>query len=311
VKLVFFGSGDFALSCLRMLAEAGHAPVLVVTAPPRRRRRGGGIEPTAVQAEAERAGLDTFTPEKVNAPESLERLRAAGADLFTVSEYGQIMSEELLAIPGLGAINVHGSLLPRHRGATPVAAAILAGDDETGVTIQRMVKRMDAGPILATRSCAIEPDEDAGRLAQRLAPLGGALLVEVVTAFVDGHPPPDLPQAEADATYCYRLRREDGVVDWKAASDGIERHVRAMTPKPGAHTELVRDDPLGLVLRRVRALPGSGTPGEVVAVGAEGFDVGAGSGLVRVLELVPASRKAMSARDFVNGYRLTPGARLR
>jgi methionyl-tRNA formyltransferase len=311
VKIVFFGSGDFALCCLRMLTEAGHPPILVVTAPPRRRRRGGRIEPTAVQAEAEGRGLDTFTPEKVNAPASLERLRGAGADLVAVSEYGQIMSEELLAIPRLGAINVHGSLLPRHRGATPVSAAILAGDPETGVTIQRMVKRMDAGPVLAARRCPVEPEEDAGQLSRRLAPLGGALLVEVVAAFAAGEPPPDQPQDEAEATYCYRLKREDGIVDWTAAAEQIERHVRAMTPKPGAHTELVRDDPLGLVLRRVRAVPGTGAPGEVVALGPEGFDVGAGHGLVRILELIPASRKAMTARDFVNGYRLTPGARLR
>ncbi|MCK6461565.1 MAG: methionyl-tRNA formyltransferase, partial [Planctomycetes bacterium] len=202
MRAVFFGSHAFARESLDALLAAGFRPALVVTPPPARRRRRGAEEPTVVHARANEAGVDIATPAKVNAPESLARLRAVAADLFVVAQYGQILSEELLAIPRLGTINVHASLLPRHRGATPVAAAILAGDRETGVTIQRTVFRLDAGPILAARRVPLGPEEDAEALTARLARIGGEVLVEVVRGFASGRPPAETPQDEALATYC-------------------------------------------------------------------------------------------------------------
>ena len=307
MRIVFFGSGDFALESLRALVEADRAPALVVTRPPRRRRRGGRDEPTPVHAAAEDGGIDVATPEKVNAPESLDRLRAAAGELFVVAEYGQILGRALLAIPPKGTINVHGSILPRWRGATPVEAALLAGDEETGVTIQRTVFELDAGPVLATRRTAIAPDEDAGSLRARLAVLGAGLLVEVVDAIASGRPPAETPQYEGAVTYCRRLAPADARIDWTKSAAEIERQVRAFLPRPGARTALQRDPPLEVALRRARPVAGDGEPGVVRDAG--GFLVGTGDGCLAVLEIVPASRRPMEARDFVNGYRLREGER--
>lgn len=304
MKLVFLGSGDFGLASLDALLVAGFDVALVVTQPPRRRRRKAAPEPTPVQRAAEARGIAVTTPAKVNTPESLAELRAAGADLFVVAEYGQILSQGLLDIPPLGAINVHSSLLPRHRGATPVSAAILAGDTETGVTIQRVVRALDAGAVLAQRVLPIREDETAGELTARLAPLGGEIVVEVVRAFAAGAPPEAREQDESRVTVCRRLTSADGEIDWSQSAAQIARHVRAMTPKPGARTAWRE---LTFVVRRGEACPGDGEAGVV----AERFDVGCGGGgLYRIAEVVPAARKPMSANDFLNGYRLSAGERL-
>jgi methionyl-tRNA formyltransferase len=311
VRLAFLGSGAFGRATLAALVEAGLLPALVVTQPFRRRRRGGAPEPTPVQAFAEERRLDVFAPEDVNAPESLARLRAAGADLFVVSEYGQILRQALLDIPPLGSINVHASLLPRHRGATPVEAAILAGDAETGVTIQRVVRRLDAGPVLAARAVPLRGDEDAGSLREALAALGGALAVEVVRAFARGDAPAGTPQDDARATLCRRLAPGDLRVDWRRSAAEIERQVRALHPRPGARAALDREPPLEVHLLRAAVAGGRADPGVVAAVGADSFDVGTGGGLLRVLELAPASKRPMRAGAFRNGYRLAPGERFR
>jgi len=310
VRIGFLGSGDFALAQVEALLEAGHAPALVVTQPPRRRRRRGDAEPTPVHVRADRAGIEVLCPPKVNAPESLARLAAADADLFVVAEYGQILSQALLDIPTLGAVNVHASLLPRWRGATPVQSAILAGDPFTGVTIQRMVRELDAGPVLAADSTPIGPDEETGELLPRLARLGATLLVEVVGRFASGDPPAETPQDDARATVCRRLRPEDAVVDWSRPAVEVARLVRAMAPRPGARAKLERDPQVGLLLRRARVVPGEAPPGEVAGVTGNGFLVGTGGGLLEVVEVVPASRRPMSGRDFANGFRLAAGERL-
>ena len=204
----------------------------------------------------------------------------------------------------LGAINVHSSLLPRHRGATPIVAAILHGDERTGVTIQRVVKALDAGDVLAQRSLAIGALETAGELTTRMAPVGGELLVEVVTAFAAGRPPTGVPQDESGVTVCKRLASQDGVIDWAKSAAEVDRHVRAMTPKPGARTMWGE---MGIVIRRGEAVGGE-SPGPGVI--ADGFDVGCADGLYRVTEVVPSGRKPMAARDFLNGYRLGAGERL-
>jgi methionyl-tRNA formyltransferase len=307
VRTVFFGSGAFGLASFRALVSAGHAPVLVVTQPPRRRRRNRPPEPTPVQRAAEELDIAVATPPSVNTPDALDTLRAADAQLFVVAEFGQILSRALLDIPPLGAINMHTSLLPRWRGASPVVAAIRAGDSETGVSIQRVVEKLDAGAVLAERRVAIDPEETAGELSERLAPLGGELLAEVVGAFARGAPPAAREQDEAAVTTCKRLKPEDGVLDWTRPAEDLARLVRAMTPRPGARTRRGKTD---LQVRRARAVEGSGEPGVVAAIHSDGFDVGTGAGLLRVLELVPASRKPMAARDFVNGYRLNAGERL-
>ena len=310
MKLVFFGSGDFALTSFAAMVSAGFAPTLVVTQPPRRRRRRGREEPTAVHRAAETAGIAVWAPSGVNAEESLDVLRARGAELFVVAEYGQILSRAMLEIPAEGTINVHSSLLPRWRGATPIAAAILAGDAETGVTIQRTVYELDAGPVLARTVVPLPADTTTGAFTPVLARIGGELLVEVLRRFAAGDPPIEEAQEHDAATFCRRLKPADAVIDWSAEAPHIERMVRAYHPKPGARTQLLRDPPLGLELRRATVVAGAAPGGAVAAVDKAHFDVGTGNGLLRVLELVPAARKPMEARAFINGYRITAGERL-
>jgi len=294
---------------LAALAEAGHAPCLVVTQPPRRRRRGGPDEETPVHREALARSLDVLGAEDVNDGPSLARLRATKADLFVVAEYGQMLKAPLLAIPAQGSINLHSSLLPRHRGATPVVAALLAGDVETGVTVQRVVLRLDAGPVLASRREPIAPDDDAGTLTERLSALGAALLVEVVDGFARGDPPAAREQDESLATRCRRLMAEDAWVDWGAPAERIARQVRALRPKPLARTTLLRAEPLDLKILRADVAVGGAAPGEVAEVGEEWIAVGTGEGLLRLRELLPAGRRAMDARAFRNGYRIAAGER--
>jgi len=309
VRIVFFGSGEFALASLVALVKAALTPVLVVTAPPRRRRRRGACEPTPVHAAAMDHGIAAITPDKVNEPFVLDQLGAVRPELFAVSDYGQILSRALLDIPKAGSINVHASLLPRHRGAAPVFAAILAGDPETGVTIQRVVRRLDAGPILAQERVPIAPEDDRGGLRARLALLGGRMLVDVAERFAAGNPPGETPQEESAATYCRRLGPEDRRMRWEENAERAARRVRALSPKPGAHTTLLGDPGLDLVILRAGAVSGSGAPGGVSSVGADAFDIGCAEGLLRVRELVLAGRRAMSARAFLNGHRLEPGDR--
>jgi methionyl-tRNA formyltransferase len=309
VKIVFLGSGSFALPVLDALDSAGFRPVLVVSQPPRRRRRRGKEEPTAVHARAVAWGVDVFTPEKVNTAESLQRLRAAHAHLFVVAEYGQILSQKLLDIPRLGAINVHGSLLPRWRGATPVEAALLAGDKRTGVTIQKVVRELDAGDVLATRFVGIEEGDDAGTLRNKLSAIGGALAAEVVAAFAAGKPPQAVPQDATLVTHCRRLGRADLELDWSQDAETLARQVRAFRPQPLARTALHRDPLLGLKIVRATMIEGEGEPGVVVAASGDGVDVATGAGVLRIEELVPDARRPMAARDFINGYRISAGER--
>lgn len=309
MRIVFLGNGEFARACLRALVERGLAPALAVTSPPRRRRREAPPEPTPVHAEADASGIEVACPEDVHEPATMARLRAAAPDVLAVADYGRILREELLALPRLLALNVHASLLPRHRGAAPVQAAILAGDAQTGVTVQRMVERLDAGPILLQRALPIADDDDAGSLLARLAPLGGELLAEACAALAEGRAPPERPQDEAAATVCRKLRPGECDLDWSRHAVEVWRRVRACTPKPGARTWLLRETPLALGVRGARPREGEGAAGAVLRVSDEGVDVACGFGALRVAELRPENRRFMTAREFENGYRLRIGER--
>jgi methionyl-tRNA formyltransferase len=214
---------------LKALHEAGHEISLVVTQPDRAGNRMK-VTPAPVKVAAEQAGLTVYQPEKIRDPVAVERIVASAPDVLVVVAYGQIIPRAILEIPRRGAINVHASLLPRHRGAAPVAHAILAGDRETGVTIMRMDEKLDHGPILAMRSVAIDPHEDAQRLTQRLAELGARLLVETLAYL---HAIEAVAQDDALATIAPRLKREDGELDWSAGAEEIDRRVRALQPWPG------------------------------------------------------------------------------
>lgn len=215
---------------LKALADAGHDIQVVITQPDRPARRGMKLTPPPVKVAARQLGLDVYQPERIRDPEAVETLRRLQPDLLVVVAYGQIIPRSVLAIPGHGALNVHGSLLPRHRGAAPVAGAILAGDTSTGVTIMRMDEQLDHGPILATRETGIGAREDAVALTSRLAALGAELLVDTVEHIEEIKA---VEQDHGAATVARRLSRDDGELEWDMGALEIDRRVRALQPWPG------------------------------------------------------------------------------
>jgi methionyl-tRNA formyltransferase len=214
---------------LKALHAAGHDIRLVITQPDRPGHRMK-LTPPPVKVAATELGLEVYQPERIRDLEAVERLRALAPELIVVVAYGQILPRSILAIPARGVLNVHASLLPRHRGASPVAHAILSGDSETGVTIMLMDEQLDHGPILATRQVAIEPGEDAAALTRRLAELGATVLVETVDRLGERDA---MEQDHSRATLAPRLKREDGELDWSLGAEEIDRRVRALQPWPG------------------------------------------------------------------------------
>ena len=221
---------------LRALHAAGHQIQLVITQPDRPGNRGK-ITPPPVKVAAQELDLPVLQPEKIRDPAVIERIRSLEPDVMVVVAYGQIIPAEVLAIPAKGVVNVHASLLPRHRGAAPIAHAILAGDRETGVTIMKMDEKLDHGPVLSQRSTEIRPDDEAAALGERLAEQGAQLLVETLKRIDDIHP---MPQNERFATLAPRLKKEDGELDWYLGAQEIDRHVRAFQPWPGVTLPTLR-----------------------------------------------------------------------
>jgi len=216
---------------LHALRKAGHDVALAVTQPDRPAGRGMKVTPPPVKVAAQEVGLPVYQPERIRDPEAVERLRATAPDFLVVVAYGQIIPKSVLDLPRLGAINVHASLLPRWRGAAPVARAILAGDGKTGVTIMKMDEQLDHGPILAVRATPIGEDEDAAALATRLADMGAELLVETLAHFEEL---PIVGQDHKEATIAPKLRRDEGELDWDMGAAEIDRRVRGLQPWPGA-----------------------------------------------------------------------------
>jgi methionyl-tRNA formyltransferase len=302
--VLFYGTPEFALPTLEALLDR-HEVVAAVTQPDRPAGRGQALQAPAVKRRALAAGLPVLQPARLRDPGWPERLRGLGAEVAVVVAFGQILPKAVLDAPARGSINVHASLLPRHRGAAPIAWAIIHGDTETGVTTFQMDPGMDTGPVLLREPTPIGPDETAGELAARLAPLGARLLLRTLDeldALVAA------PQPAEGATLAPRLRKEDG---WLALGDparDLANRVRGCNPWPGAAVAT----PAGrLLVWRARALPGGAgaAPGALVeAGGAVGIATGDG---VLLPELVqPESRRAMPWADFLRGARLGPGARV-
>jgi methionyl-tRNA formyltransferase len=302
VRLVFFGSPDFAVPSLKALVASGHEITLVVSQPARPVGRHGHLSDPPAARLAKSLSLPLFQPASLRPDEAVSRLAGGRADLFVVAAYGKILPQRVLDLPGLFAVNVHGSVLPRWRGASPVQAAILAGDATTGVSIMKMEAGMDTGPVFATEETAIGENENAAELGARLAEMGAGLLVRTLAAF----PREATPQDDSRATYCPKITREDGLVDWRRPAAELVRRDRAFTPWPGLFTfrRKSRLKLSGLSLaqdQRPDAQPGttlSLSPALVVACG---------EGAVAVAALQAEGRKRLSAADFVRGERVAPG----
>ncbi len=308
-RVVFLGTPEFSVPSLEALAKTGQYEIVcVITQPDRPAGRGRKPRPSPVRQAAERLGLPVWTPENLRSPEAVERLRQLAPDVGVVVAYGEILRPNVLAIPPRGFVNVHASLLPKYRGASPVQAAILAGDRETGVTIMLMDAGMDTGPILAQRRIPIAEDETGASLAEKLARLGAELLVETLPRWLAGEIEPQ-PQDDAQASKTWRLKKEDGRVDWTRPAEFLARQVRAYTPWPGTFTTW---DGKLLKIRRAHAVqrPLEGAqPGEVRSL-PEGLAVATGDGWLVLDEVQLEGRKAVSGEAFLRGHPQIVGARL-
>jgi methionyl-tRNA formyltransferase len=304
VRIVFCGTADFAVPSLRALADA-HEVLAVVTQPDRPGSRG---RPAArpVGGAAERRRLRVLRPERIRAPESVETILALRPDALVVAAYGQIVPAALLDGPRFGGVNVHGSLLPRWRGASPVAAAILAGDERTGVSIMRMDVGLDTGPVYATRAIDIAPTDTTPMLAERLAEHGAAVLLQVLEGLVAGTAAA-VAQDNTQASHAPRLARQDGVVEWGAVSAvDVDRRVRALQPWPGVTVALGGQRVRVLVGTPGEAAPLGAVPGDVVAVEREEVAVATVQCVYRIAAVQPPGGRPMSAAAYLRGRRQRP-----
>jgi len=308
VRIVFLGSGAFAVPSLRALVEGGHEVAAVVTQPDREKGRGRVVQPPPVKPAAEALGLRVLQPPRIRAPEALDALRELKAELQVVVAYGQILPRAVIDAAPRGTVNVHSSLLPRYRGAAPIHWAIVNGDAETGVTTMLIDEGLDTGPLLLARRTAIDPKETTPELEARLAQMGGELIVETVDAMALGTIVPR-PQDHSAATHAPMLRKEDARIDWTWSAEVVARRVRGLQPWPGTVTrfgghdlKVLRAQPVG-----VNTLP----PGTVTAILSAGFVVACGDGTeLLVQDVQPESRRAMPAAAFAAGARLAAGDRL-
>ncbi len=293
MRTVFLGTSDFAVGVLERLAATEHRPVLVVTRPDRPRGRGRRVAPPPVAEAAGRLGLELFQPKSVNDEDARARIAEAEPEVVCICAFGALLKEPLLSQHEM--LNAHPSLLPRWRGAAPIERAIEAGDEETGVSIMRPTAEFDAGPICLQRVEPIRPDDDYGSLAERLAHLGGELLVEALETRRACREQPD-----EGATYAEKIDREERRLDPQRTADELERRVRALTPHVGAYVELPSGERLG-VRRAALAPVAELEPGELAARDGR-LLYGARSGALELLEVQPEGKRPMSAADWLRGH---------
>lgn len=314
MRVVFLGSGRFAIPSLEAVLDAGHDVAAVVTQPDREKGRGRELSPPPLKPVAARRGLRILQPRRVRDPESLAALKALEPEVQVVVAYGQILPRAVIDVARRGTVNVHASLLPRYRGAAPVQWAIVNGEVETGVTTMLIDEGLDTGPLLLSRATAIGEEETAGELEARLARLGGGLLVETLRGLAEGTVIPR-PQDSTRATLAPLIKKEDGLIDWRLPAEALARRVRGFHPWPGAYTSL-RGRGLRVLQARVET-GGAGHPGRaelpgtLLQIDRHGLVVSGGDGTaLRLIEVQPESRHAMPAAAFAAGARLAVGDRL-
>ncbi len=306
LRVVYLGNDRWSVPPLEALSASRHVIQLVLTREPRPGRRGTSRVPTPVAEAARRLGLALREVDTAVRGSGLDALEAARPDVLVVVAYGELLPKRVLELPTLAPVNLHFSLLPELRGASPVRAALLLGMRETGVTTIVMDQGLDTGDVLRQARVPIRPDDDAGSLGARLAERGGRVLVETLDLLSIGSAT-RTPQDHRRATYAPKIGAADRVIDWTAPAERLVNVVRALAPDPAATTRF-RGRPLKVF--RARAEPGGGRAGAILEVGREGFAVGTGDGILRILELAPAGAPRMDAAAFVNGYRPLVGERL-
>jgi methionyl-tRNA formyltransferase len=296
-RVVFMGSPDFSRLTLRALANKYNV-LGVVTQPDRASGRGRELKPPPVKSLAQELDIPVIQPERLRQPEAMEQLRLWNPDLIVVAAFGQILKKDVLYLPRFGCINVHASLLPRWRGAAPINAAILHGDEETGITIMKMDVGLDTGPILTQRSIPLTLEETAGSVFEKLSHLGADLLIETLPDYLSGKIQP-VSQPEEGMTYAPMLKKEEGKLDFTHPADELERRVRAFNPWPGAFMDF---DGTLLKIHRAHVAVGDAEVGQRLIYGDQPA-VGTGDGLLILDEVQPAGKKTMSGKSFLAGAR--------
>ena len=303
MKLIFAGTPEFAAAALEALLAAGHEVLLVLTQPDRPAGRGMALQASAVKKLALAQGIPVHQPEKLRDPATHEPIRTAcaqGAEVMVVAAYGLILPQAVLDLPRRGCINIHASLLPRWRGAAPIHRAIEAGDAQTGVTIMQMEAGLDTGPMLLAESMAIEARDTTGSLHDRLAALGGRLIVDVL-ARIDDLPP--VPQPDAGVTYANKITRAEAQLDWAQSAAVLQRKLHAFNPFPGAVATLAGEP---VKLWRGEAVKAGGRPGQILAADGDGIVVACGEGALRLTELQKPGGRRLASADFLHGSPLKP-----
>ena len=298
--MIFAGTPDFALASLEALVASGRTPIAVLTQPDRPAGRGKKLTASPVKQYAGKRGIPVMQPETLRDAEAVSALEALEPDLLVVAAYGLILPQNVLDIPTHGCLNVHASVLPRWRGAAPIQAAILAGDEKTGISLMAMTAGLDCGPVFHTSEVTIGEAESAGELHDRLAALGGAVLVEQLDRIVGG----ELVAAEQDesrATYAPKIRKEDAEIDWRLTAAGLVRRVRAYNPFPGA---FFFAGETRIKVWRATAVDGDAEPGTVLQSDCDGIVVACGSGALRLEELQLPGKRRAPPREFAGQFDL-------
>ncbi len=297
------GTPDFSVSALKSIYEAGHEIVLVVTQPDKPRGRSGALVPSDVKAWALEHGLEVFSPERIKRPENVEFLKKYEADVFVVAAYGQLLSQEILDMPRLGCVNIHASLLPKYRGAAPIQWAVINGEEYTGVTTMMMALGCDTGDILQTVEYKLAEDETGGSLFDRLAELGGELILKTLDGLEKGEITP-VPQVEEESTHVGMIKKDFGHIDFSKSAVEIERLIRGLNPWPSAFTYL---EGKTLKLWKAKVVSGKGSAGEIISVDKNGFTIACGEEALFVEELQLEGKKRMAASDFLRGFTIEEG----
>lgn len=311
MRVLFLASGAFAQPTLRWLAQSPHQVALVVTQPAKGSGRGRHLARTPVRALADELGLETLEAENVNAPEVIARLRSLDARMGLVIAFGQKLGPDLLAAMPGGCINLHASLLPKYRGAAPINWAVIRGEEKTGCTVFRVTDRMDAGPILVTRSTEIKPEETAGELHDRLAGIGVDAMKAAIELFEGADLPAGTPQDEPEATLAPKLSKSDGVVDFNRPASQVAHHICGMTPWPGASARFEAADGRweNVTFLRARQAQDPHEPADPPGTIDARRYVAARDGFVEILEIKPSSSRSMTWQDYVNGRHVSSGDR--
>jgi methionyl-tRNA formyltransferase len=309
MRLVFMGTPDFAAASLEALLKSDHSVVGIVTQPDRPKGRGNILTPSPVKLLAQREQISLLQPLKMKDPEFSHALAGWKPDLIAVAAFGRILPPVILSLPLLGCINVHGSILPKYRGAAPIQWAIINGETETGITTMLMDEGMDTGAILLQETIPITPDDTVGTLSPRLAELGGNLLVETITRLKAGTLIPR-PQDSSRATLAPLLKKEDGIIDWALPATALANRIRGLAPWPGAYTTVAGGD--RWTIWRARKVPGPVTksPGVIVAVTHEAIHVATADGILAVMELQAANSRRMAVSQYLAGHPVAVGLQL-